>query len=53
MDRIRQLCTEKIFLRRKIANKLEGKILTNVMKDLNARSRGAEIYMEILTQRWW
>ena len=40
MDRIRQLCMEKMFLRRKIARKLEGKILPNVMKDLNARSRG-------------
>ncbi|WVZ64280.1 hypothetical protein U9M48_013826 [Paspalum notatum var. saurae] len=40
MDRIRQLCMEKMFLRRKIARKLEGKILPNVMKDLNERSRG-------------
>jgi hypothetical protein len=40
MDRIRQLCMEKMFLRRKIANNLEVKILPNVMKDLNARSRG-------------
>ncbi|WVZ62034.1 hypothetical protein U9M48_011824 [Paspalum notatum var. saurae] len=39
MDRIRQLCMEKMFLRRKIARKLEGKILPNVMKDLNAKSR--------------
>ena len=31
---------EKMFLRRKIARKLEGKILPNVMKDLNTRSRG-------------
>jgi len=40
MDRVRQLCMEKMFLRRKIARKLEEKILPNVMKDLNARSRG-------------
>ena len=40
MDRIRQLCMEKMFLRRKFARKFEGKILPNVMKDLNARSRG-------------
>ena len=40
MDSIRQLCMEKMFLRRKIARKLEGKILPNVMKDLNTRSRG-------------
>ena len=39
MDRIRQLCMEKMFLRRKIARKLEGKILPNVMKDLNTKSR--------------
>ena len=40
MDRIRQLCMDKMFLRRKIAKKLKDKILPNVMKDLNARSRG-------------
>jgi hypothetical protein len=40
MDRIRQLCMDKMFLRRKIARTLEDKILPNVMKDLNARSRG-------------
>jgi len=40
MDRIRQLCMDKMFLRRKIAKKLKYKILPNVMKDLNARSRG-------------
>ena len=31
---------EKMFLRRKISRKLEGKILPNVMKELNKRSRG-------------
>ncbi|CAN6363417.1 unnamed protein product [Urochloa humidicola] len=40
MDRIRQMEMDKMFLRRKIARKLEGKILPNVMKELNARSRG-------------
>lgn len=30
MDRIRQLCMEKMYLRRKIAKKLEYKVLTNV-----------------------
>jgi hypothetical protein len=40
MDRIRQLIMDKMFLRRKIARKLENNILPNVMKDLNARSRG-------------
>ena len=40
MDRIRQLCMDKMFLRRKIAKKLKDKILPNVMKDLNARSGG-------------
>jgi hypothetical protein len=40
MDRTRQLCMEKMFLRSKIAKKLEGKIFPNIMKDLNDRSRG-------------
>lgn len=40
MDRIRQLCMEKMFLRRKIAKKLEDKVLPNIIKDLNNRSRG-------------
>jgi hypothetical protein len=41
-------------LERKIAKKLEDKIPPNAMKDLNARIRGgAQIYLEILTQRWW
>lgn len=40
MDRIRQLCMNKMFLRRKIGRELEGKILPNVMKELNERSRG-------------
>jgi len=30
---------DKMFLRRKISRKLEGKILPNVMKELNKRSR--------------
>ena len=40
MDRIRQMEMDKMFLRRKIARKLEGKILPKVMKELNTRSRG-------------
>jgi hypothetical protein len=40
MDRIRQLCMEKMFLRRKISKKLEYKVLPNIIKDLNDRSRG-------------
>ena len=40
MDTIRQLCMEKMFLKRKICRKLEGRILPNIMKDLNGRSRG-------------
>ena len=40
MDRIRQMEMDKMFLRRKLSRKLEGKILPNVMKELNKRSRG-------------
>ena len=40
MDRIRQLLMQKMFLRRKIARKLKDKMLPNIMKDLNSRSRG-------------
>jgi hypothetical protein len=40
MDRIRQMCMDKMYLRRKIARKLEGKVLPNIMKDLSERSRG-------------
>jgi hypothetical protein len=40
MDKIRQLIMDKMFLRRKFARKLEDKIFPNVIKDLNARSRG-------------
>jgi hypothetical protein len=44
---------DKMSLRRKIARMLEDKILPNVMKDQNARSRGVEIYVEVLAQRWY
>jgi len=40
MDTIRQLCMEKMFLRRRISKELEGRILPNIMKDLNERNRG-------------
>ena len=40
MDRIRQLLMQKMFLRRKIARKFQNKMLPNIMKDLNSRSRG-------------
>ncbi|CAD6266896.1 unnamed protein product [Miscanthus lutarioriparius] len=48
MDRIRQMEMDKMFLRRKIARKLEGKILPKVMKELNTRSRG----LKYVWRRW-
>jgi hypothetical protein len=39
MDRIRQLLMQKMFLTRKIARKLQDKMLPNIMKDLNSRSK--------------
>ena len=40
MDRIRQKIMDKLFQRRRLAMKLNSKVLPHIVKDLNAKSRG-------------